>query len=134
MRTRLLLCTALLTLLALACSEDSPEKAFRAFTLAVSKGEHARAWDLFSVDTRTRLDSMIRAQDPSAKGDQVHEVLFQRGLLRATREIVGIEVLTQSRGRAVLRVSDEEGEQQQVTMVLEDGAWKLLLELPENPA
>jgi hypothetical protein len=120
----------LLLLLVVACKDDKPEDAFRAFTLALSKGEHARAWELFSADTRTRLDALVGAQRLAADKEPAHAVLFERGLLRASREIVNIEVLTQSGGRAVLRVSDEEGEQQQVTMLLEDGAWKVHLDLP----
>ena len=121
-----------LLLFALACKDDKPEDAFRAFTLALSKGEHARAWEMFSADTRKQLDARIQAQHLGGDRQPSHAVLFERGLIRATREIVGIEVLTQSGGRAVLRVSDEEGEQQQVTMLLEDGTWKVHLELPGN--
>jgi hypothetical protein len=124
---------SLLLLAAVACQDRGPEDAFRAFTLALSKGEHARAWELFSADTRQALDTQLRAQHLVSDRQPAHAVLFERGLLRSSREIVGIEVLTQSGGRAVLRVSDEEGEQQQVTMVLEDGAWKVHLELPGNP-
>lgn len=122
----------LLLLFVVACKGATPEDAFRAFTLALSKGEHARAWELFSADTRAQLEGRLQAQQLTGDRQPAHAVLFERGLLRASREIVGIEVLTQSGGRAVLRVSDEEGEQQQVTMVLEDGAWKVHLELPGN--
>ena len=49
------------------------------------------------------------------------------------REILYVDVLTQSGGRAVLEIVDENEEKQQVTMVMEEGRWRVELPIP-SPA
>jgi len=123
----------LLALLALApgCRRETPEAAFKAFVTAVRAGDRDVAWDAFSKQTRGALESYLAQQrGPGSPERPAKDVLFDGQLLSSMREILYVDVLTQSGGRAVLEIVDENEEKQQVTMVLEDERWRVELPIP----
>lgn len=116
------------------CRGDTPEAAFKAFITAVRAGDRDAAWEAFSKKTQRALEAYLGQQrPPGAPVRAAKDELFDSQLLMSLREILYIDVLTQSGGRAVLEIVDENEEKQQVTMVLEEGRWCLELPVPAPP-
>lgn len=120
-----------LALLAQACRGPSPEQGFDAFLLALRTEDAEAAWAALSLETRDRLEAAL-ADSPGPDSAQIpaSQQLFKRGLLRAMREVTRVDVVHRSGDRATLEVTDEAGEKQQVQMILEQGRWRLRLDLP----
>jgi len=132
---RLLLSLLTLAVVVAGCRGETPEAAFKAFVSAIRSGDRDAAWDAFSQQTRSALqDYLERQRLPGAASRPAKDVLFDTQLLSSMREILYIDVLTQSGGRAVLQIVDEQEEKQQVTMVLEEGHWRVELALPSPGA
>lgn len=102
------------------------------FVAALRNGETEKAWNYFCPNTQKQLTDLLAKATPSgAKPQPPQKMLFEGGLFKNMREITRVEVLTQSKGRAVLQVVDETEAKQQLTMVLEQEKWCLQLELPQ---
>ncbi len=131
-----LLLGALALALVVGCRDDSrPEPALQNFLSALRRGDTDATWACFSKQTQSGLEAFWQAKaPPGAASRPVKDVLFENGLVRAMREVVRIEVLTQSGGKAVLEIVDDSDEKQQLRMVLEDGRWKIDLDLPKPKA
>jgi hypothetical protein len=112
-----------------------PETALQSFLSALRRGDTEATWNAFSKQTQTGLEAFWQTKaPPGSAGRPVKEMLFESGLVRTMREVVRVEVLTQSGGKAVLEIVDEADEKQQLRMVLEDGSWKVDLDLPKPKA
>ncbi|MBN2357826.1 MAG: DUF4878 domain-containing protein [Deltaproteobacteria bacterium] len=122
--------------LAVGCRGGSdPEAALQGFLSALRRGDAEAAWNGFSRQTRDGLEAFWQAKAPPGSARRpVKEVLFESGLVRTMREVVRVEVITQSGGKAVLELIDDADEKQQLRMVLEDGGWKVDLDLPKPRA
>lgn len=116
-----------------ACRERGPEQSFRAFYAAVAKADGDSAWALLSTETQQALQKYIVAStEAGVKAPSPQKMLVEGGYLRAVREIAAIDLINQARGRATLKVTDETGENQLVTLVKEGDRWLLLLPIPKT--
>ena len=123
----------LLLLLSTSCRERGPEQSFRAFYLAVSKSDGQAAWALLSRETQQGIEKYIAAStQPGVKAPSAQKMLVEGGYLRAVRQLASVETINQARGRATLKVVDETGETQLVTLIKEDDTWRLLLPIPKT--
>ena len=128
-----LLLPLLFSLTLSACRERGPEQSFRAFYAAVAKSDGDAAWALLSADTRQGIRKYITAStEAGAQAPSPQKLLVEGGYLRVMRELVSVELINQARGRATLKVTDETGETQLVTLVKEGTGWRLLLPVPKN--
>lgn len=117
-----------LLLLLSACppSQSGPEPAFRRFVTAVQSGDVDGAWALLSHGTQEALTSYVeRQRELGAKipGDPRQAVL---GDAKLAQPIESLSIKEPGEDRAVLTVTAG-GVTQDVTMVKEDGAWRLSL-------
>lgn len=114
------------------CQERGPEQSFRAFYAAVAKSDGDTAWSLLSEQTQKSISEFIAsATAPGDKAPSPQKLLIEGGYLRAMREIAAIELINQARGEATLKITDETGETQLVTLVLEGDTWRLRLPIPK---
>lgn len=113
---------------------DDPAKTFRLFVERVQGGDTDGAWDLLSRDTRGALTDLV-ARRSAASGGAIpadpKQAVF--GSATLARPIATVEVQEAGESRAVLRVTHPGGESQEVTMVREEGGWRLDLEVPPVP-
>ena len=121
----------------LACSKptDAPAKTFRLFVERVQAQDTDGAWDLLSSDTRAALTELV-AKRAAASGGAIpadpKQAVFGSASLAAPIE--SVEVKEAGERRAILAVAHPGGESQEVTMVREEGGWRLDLEVPPTPA
>jgi hypothetical protein len=114
-----------------ACQRESPEAAFDAFYKALRRGDVDGTWLGFSEQTQKKLEDYLAANSPpGVEKKSARARLLDEKLVRASRQIVRVEPLTQSAGKAVLEVTDDIGEKQQVRMVFENKAWRVDIDLP----
>jgi hypothetical protein len=114
---------------------DDPVKTFRLFVERVQAQDTDGAWELLSRDTRGALTDLV-ARRSAASGGAIpadpKQALF--GSATLARPIAGVEVAEPGDRRAVLRVTHPGGDTQSVTMVKEEGGWRLQLEVPPAAA
>lgn len=116
-----------------ACKERGPKQSFRAFYAAVAKSDGDRAWSLLSHETQQAIQKFIDAStEAGVEAPSPQKMLVKGGYLRAVREIAEIEIINQARGRATLKVTDETGETQLVSLIKEGEDWRLLLPIPKS--
>jgi len=122
--------------LAAGCRDDAkPEAALQNFLTALRRADGEATWNALSKQSRSGLEAFWQAKAPAGSASRpVKEVLFESGLMRTMREVVRVEVVTQSGGKAVLELVDDADEKQQLRLVLEDGSWKIDLDLPKPRA
>ena len=132
-QTVILLLLAVVGLAPAACRDEArPESALQVFLSALRRSDTEATWNAFSKKTRADLEAFWQAKaPPGSAGRPVREVLFESGLVRGMREVVRVDVITQSGGKAVLELVDDNDEKQQLRMVLEDGGWKVDFDLPK---
>jgi hypothetical protein len=127
------LTTLSLVALTLACSQQTPEAAYRAFVQAAQNRESDKVWAMLSKDTQKRLDAMAQSAADAAPGlvsEQGRGASGSRFILGnaidTSRAVAkdGVRVLQESRERAVLRVIEEGGLEREVTLVRE-GDWRV---------
>ena len=135
-RARCLILVAALGLHALwGCPDNAPERAFDVFYRALQRGDVDTAWASLSQRTRTALEGVVaRATPPGAVSRPAQQVLFEQGMLAPMREILSVQVLNRAGEQATLQVEDEAEQKQQITMVLEQGEWRVVLPVPESGA
>ncbi len=113
---------ALVVTAAGGCGE-SPAQGFEDFYGALVEGD-ARVLDRLATDTRRRVEEAARAQ-----GREPARALAGAGVrstLRAVRE------RSRSGAQATLEVEDALGTTELVTMVLEEGRWRVVLAAAPN--
>lgn len=130
---RRLLPLALLSAVALAaCSRpEGPAESYRRFAAAARSGDADAVWSMLAERSRATLDA--RARDLSSRAAPGVIPPSGRALVlgdqaaRAAR-LRTVVVVRESADTAVVRVEDEAGGKGEVTLVREDGAWRVVLE------
>lgn len=112
-----------------ACSESGPIDAFLRFVEAVSERNAGGVWEGLSRADRARLEAAserLRSISDGAVSRPPRELLFAAALhFRGGKRAV--TVVRQSADEAVLRVRTEPGGEAEVTLVREEGAWRVVL-------
>ena len=125
MRLNLALCLA--GSLAACHARQSPDEAFRAFTMAVVAGQPDAAWGLISKDSQEAMTELVKQAAAEAPPGQVPSdpktFLFGEDAELA-RPVKEIKVVDDNGKVAHLEVTTAEGTHS-VTMVNENGGWKL---------
>ena len=126
---------AALASLALACPrrDPPPEAAYRAFVRAAAEHDAEGAWALLSADTQAWLEARARnaaAAAPGAVPATARQFLLGDAAL-AVRPLASTLLLRESADRAVVEVTVQGGDKQQVELVREGGGWKV--RIPEAP-
>ncbi len=116
-----------------ACARDpGPEAAYRSLAKAVAERDADKAWSLLSLDSQKRLDALAReaaARAPGVVAPGGRQLLLGDAAL-ASRPLARVEVASQDRDRAVLRVEEAGRPPRQVSMVREGRAWRVELPPP----
>lgn len=110
---------------------DDPAKAFRLFVDRVQAQDTDGAWELLSRDSQGALTDLVKRRSAESGGAipaDPKEAVF--GSAALARPIEKVEVAEASDRRAILNVTHPGGESQQVTMVREEGGWRLDLDVP----
>jgi hypothetical protein len=117
----------------LACSQQTPEAAYRAFVQAAQNRNADKVWAMLSKDTQKRLDALAQSAADAAPGlvsEQGRSASGSRFLLGSTigssRAVAkdSVRVVQESMDRAVLRLIEEGGLEREVTLVHE-GDWRV---------
>lgn len=135
MRRRLVVVVPALLLALLsvvACRKpEGPADRYRVFTAAARAGDANTVWQMLSEESRAALDA--RAKDLAARAapgvvPESGRELVLGGLAAQAPKVESVVVLRESRDRAVLAVKTAGGgEAQEVTLVREDGSWRVVL-------
>jgi hypothetical protein len=123
------LLAAALAVLTLACPrrDPSPEATYRAFVRAAAERDAERAWSLLSADTQAWLEARARSAASAAPGvvqPGARQFLLGDAAL-AVRPLASALLLRESADRAVVEVTVQGGEKQQVELVREGGSWRV---------
>jgi hypothetical protein len=124
---------ALVAAVALACSRPpaAPDAAYRELVAAVRARDAEAAWSLLSTSTRAWLDA--RAKAAAARAPRVVPASGKELLLGSAAATVraphSILVVRESADRAVLQVTEAEGEPPREVTLVKEGRWRV--ELPE---
>src|SRR5262245_26822614 len=108
-----------LTLLSSACSE-TPQKGFERFFAAVAAG---------SDDAYARLSTRAQAQVSAAAQAQGKEPAKYLTSAVPKTTLRSIDVVEEHDAKAIVEVKDALGNKERVTMVKEDGRWRVDLSL-----
>lgn len=130
---RRLLPLVLLAAVALAAcrSPEGPAESYRRFAAAARAGDAEAVWSMLSSRARAALDQ--RARDLSSRAapgvipPSGRDLVLGDQAARAPR-LRSAVVVRESADSAVVRVEDEAGGKGEVTLVREDGAWRVELE------
>lgn len=109
---------------------DDPAKTFRLFVERVQAQDTDGAWELLSSDTRGALTDLVQRRAAASGGaipSDPKEAVF--GSASLASPIQSVEVKESSDRRAILKVTHPTGESEAVTMVREEGGWRIDLEV-----
>ncbi len=123
-----LLATALL--LSACRVPDTPALRYRRFADAARKGRAAEVWAMLSSDSRKAITERARALAGAKPppGLDVSPVELVLGDLSPTApKVKSATTLRESRDAAVVAVDDESGARGEVSLVREDGDWRVVL-------
>lgn len=113
-----------------ACrSPAGPADQYRRFAAAARTGDAAAVWSMLSARSRAALDARAKALAERAPGvvpASGRDLVLGDFAARAAR-IRSAVVVRESAGTAIVAVEDEAGAKGEVTMVREDGAWRVVL-------
>jgi hypothetical protein len=121
----------LLALVVLACEPKPPDAAetYRAFTTALGAGESETAWALLSKQTRAALTTAAvaaaAAEGKPAPADGRRLAFGEARQL--SRKVQRVEVRSATATTAEVEVVDEKEAHERVTLVREDGGWRVEL-------
>ncbi|ACG75051.1 conserved hypothetical protein [Anaeromyxobacter sp. K] len=107
----------------------SPADQYRRFASAARAGDAATVWSMLSARSREALDAEAKALAGRAPGvvpASGRELVLGDFAARAAR-IRSAVVVRESSGTAIVAVEDEAGAKGEVTLVREDGAWRVVL-------
>lgn len=129
------LATAVLAV-SLACSRaDGPAERYQRFAAAARSGKSEVVWSMLSTGSRARLDDEARRLAARAPEGLVpasgRQLVVGDHALRAPK-IKNVVLVRESPHAAVVEVEDEAGAKGQVTLVKEEGEWRV--ELPADGA
>lgn len=131
LRSPALLAGVVLCALALAACRSStgPAEQYRRFAAAARAGDAGTVWTLLAARSREALDARARELAQRAPGvvpASGRELVLGDFAARAARIRTAV-VVRESAGTAVVAVEDESGAKGEVTLVREDGAWRVVL-------
>lgn len=104
---------------------SDPVGAYQSFTRALERGEPKAAFKVLSKRTQQRLTEQAAAASKASGGAikaDVAELTFP--MLGRPGNVTEVKLLRRENDRAVLQVTAD-GRPQELTMVLEDGAWRI---------
>ncbi len=131
MNVRTALGFALAVSLSACRSSDGPAERYRAFAAAAREGDAAAAWSMLSRKTRAQLDARARAVAAAAPAGVVPasgENLVLGDLASRAQRLRSVLVVRESQGAAIVSVETEGGgPAREVTLVREDGAWRVVV-------
>ncbi len=109
---------------------QAPAEQYRAFAAAARAGDADAVWSMLSERSRALLDA--RAQEVSARAPKGVLPASGRDLVLGDvaprpAKLESVVVARESRDAAVLTVKVEGGDPQEVTLVREGGAWRVVL-------
>ncbi len=115
-----------------ACSRPAgPAESYRRFSAAARSGDAETVWSLLSERSRAALDARARELSARAAPGVIppsgRDLVLGDQAARAPRLRAAV-VVRESADLAVVRVEDEAGGKGEVTLVREDGAWRVQLE------
>jgi hypothetical protein len=136
---RALAAAAVLALLIPACRRaPGPEETYRAFVRAARAGDAATVWSLLAERSRAELDTRARAlaaDAPAAVRRATGQDLVLGDLAPSAPPIEKTIVLRESRDAAVVAVTvTGGGAPQEISLVREGGAWRVVLPPLSSPA
>jgi hypothetical protein len=128
-----------LALLLPACRKvDGPEETYRAFASAAREGDAATAWSLLSEASRAALDARARAlaaRAPPGALPATGRDLVLGDLAPSAPRIEKALVVRESRDAAVVAVTVAgAAAPEEVSLVREGGAWRVVLPPLSSPA
>lgn len=119
------------SLLVIACRPpESPASTYRRFTDAARKGEAGRVWAMLSTGSRKALGDRARAlagPKPPLGLDVSAADLVVGNLAATAPRVKSVTVLRESRDAAVVAVEEVGGARGEVSLVREDGEWRVVL-------
>lgn len=131
--TALLLALVILLPLPACRRAETPAERYQRFALAARTGRADLVWSMLSTRSRAALDARARELAAEAPGGVVaasgRELVLGDLFARAPR-VKSVVVLRESAAAAVVAVEDEAGGRGEVTLVKEDGEWRV--ELPAS--
>lgn len=138
MARALVLLLAVAALLPACRRAPGPEETYRAFARAAREGDQATVWSLLSERSRAELDAHARALAASAPAGTLPSdgrELVLGDLAPSAPRIEKALVVRESRDTAVVAVTVAGGSApEEVTLVREGGAWRVVLPPLSSPA
>lgn len=117
--------------LATGCRKaDGPADRYRAFVASARAGDSDAVWEGLSAASRAALDARakaVAAKAPEGVVPASGKELVLGDLAASAPRVKSVVALRESAGAAVLAVEDEAGGRSEVTLVREDGAWKVVV-------
>ncbi len=121
----------LAALLLVACRPpESPADRYRRFADAARKGRAGDVWSMLSVQSRKALAARAKAvagPKPPAGLDVTAADLVLGDLAPTAPRVKSVTVMRESRDAAVVAVEDATGARGEVSLVREDGEWRVVL-------
>ncbi len=118
-------------LLLAACRvSESPADRYRRFVDAARKGRAGEVWSMLSTQSRKALAVRAKAlsvSGPSARVDVSPADLVLGDLAPTAPRVKSVTVVRESRDAAVVAVEDVTGFRGEVSLVREDGEWRVVL-------
>jgi len=137
--SRALAASVAVALLLAACRRvDGPDEAYRAFARAAREGDAATVWSLLSERSRAELETRAKAladRAPPGTMPAGGRDLVLGDLAPSAPRIEKALVVRESRDAAVVAVTVAGGgAPEEVTLVREGGAWRVVLPPLSSPA
>ena len=118
-------------LLVASCrASETPAERYRRFADAARKGRAADAWAMLSAQSRKALVERAKAlagPKPSAGLDVTAADLVLGDLAPTAPRVKSVTVMRESRDAAVVSVEEASGERGEMSLVREDGEWRVVL-------
>lgn len=130
---RLRLGLALSLLAGAACQRATPpDVAFRAFVKAAGDRDSDGAWAMLSHQTQASFTDFAKAAAAKAPGVVTSDpkLMLFGDAMQQVHQVKSVAILKEEAERAVLKVEDEGGRADEVTMVKEAGKWKVEIPIP----
>ncbi len=122
-------------LLAACRPPETPAQRYRRFAEAARKGQTGQVWAMLSSGSRKALSDRAKAlvgDKPPAGLDVSAGDLVLGDLAPTAQRVKSVTVLRESTDAAVVSVEEVGGARGEVSLVREDGEWRVVLPGPET--